>query len=192
MPHERKMPGYKDKVGKLSAAMIRLDTGDLAELRRMKRGGPGCAAFWTLAAECDFIDETSRTDAWMEIVKVMAILTPKGGPTKRVSIHDPKRGFGTVLCDGGDPAWNPTVKPLLPETRLMRFFAEPPGRRAASVERVARMLAANRKSESGFDFTEIAALLLFSNNEFTIRDIARAYYRRLDSAAHEARQKENA
>ena len=192
MPHEEKIPSYKDKVGKLSVAMIRLGTGDLAELRRMERGGPGCAAFWNLAADCGFIDETSRTDAWMRIVKIMAILTPKGERTRPSSVHDPKRSFGAVLCDGGDPAWKTTTGPLLSETRLMRFLAEPPGRRAATLERIARMLAANRKSENGFDFTEIAALLLFSNNEFTIRDIARAYYRRLDSVAHEARQKENA
>lgn len=194
MPTEESKAGYKERVAKLSSAMLRLGTGELAELRRMEIGGPGCAAFWSLAAECGFIDDSGRTDAWMRIVKIMAILTPKGERTKARPVHDPKQRFGTALCDGGDPAWSAAAqaRPFLSERRLMRFLTEPAGRRAESLERIAQMLATNRKAESGLDCAEIAALLLFPANKFSARDIARAYYRRLDSVVRDAQQEEQA
>ncbi|MDA8253921.1 MAG: hypothetical protein M0Z28_32755 [Rhodospirillales bacterium] len=191
MSIENNKADYKAVIGKLSVAMRPLGTGDLAELRRMAPDGPGCAAFWRLAAACGFIEEANRTDAWMRIVKIMAILTPKGERTGAPAVHDPKQRLGASLCDGGDPAWGAEARPLLSETRLMRFLAES-DRRAETLERIARMLAARRKSESGFDCAAIAALLLFPASTSTPRDIARAYYRRLDHAAHEAKQKEDA
>lgn len=191
MPIDQKAADYKAIIGKLSAAMRPLGTGDLAELRRMASDGPGCAAFWHLAAACGFIEEANRTDTWMRIVKIMAILTPKGERTGAPPVHDPKQRLGAALCDGGDPAWSAEARPLLSETRLMRFLAEP-HRRAETLERIARMLAAGRKSDSGFDCTAIAALLLFPTSKTIPREIARAYYRRLDHAAHEAKQKEDA
>ena len=191
MPPENDKAGYRAMIGRLSEAIRSLGTGDLAELRRMATDGPGCAAFWRLAAACGFIEEANRTDAWMRIVRIMAILTPKGERTGAPPVHDSKRPFGTALCDGGDPAWSAEARPLLSETRLMRFLAES-DRRAETLERIARMLAARRKSESGFDCAAIAALILFPASTSTPRDIARAYYRRLDHAAHEAKQKEDA
>lgn len=194
MTIEEKNAGYKEKVRRLSSALTQLGTGELAELRRMDGDGPGCAAFWQLAAECDFIDEANRTEAWMRIVKIMTVLTPKGERANARPVHDPRQRLGTALCDGGDPAWNAAsqAQPLLSERRLMRFLAEPSGRRAESLERAARMLAAKRNAERGIDCTEIAALLLFPANKFAARDIARAYYRRLDSVAREAQQEEQA
>lgn len=191
MPPENDKAGYRAMIDRLSVAMRPLGTGDLAELRRMATGGPGCAAFWRLAAACGFIEEANRTDAWMRIVRIMAILTPKGERTGAPAVHDPKKPFGTALCDGGDPAWSAKSGPFLSETRLMRFLAES-DRRGETLERLARMLAAKRKSESGFDCTAIAALILVPDPEVTLRDIARAYYRRLDRAAHEVQEKENA
>ncbi len=188
---EQKNANYRVIIGKLSTAMHPLGTGDLAELRRMAPDGPGCPAFWRLAGECGFIEEANRTDTWMRIVKIMAILTPKGERTSASPVHDSKQRLGAVLCDGGDPAWNAEAQPLLSETRLMRLLAEPQ-RRAETLERVARMLAANRKSGGGFDCTTIAALLLVPDSKTIPREIARAYYRRLDHAAHEAKQKEDA
>ncbi|MFT2095727.1 hypothetical protein ACMS1Z_13860 [Acidiphilium multivorum] len=160
----------------------------------MQRGAAGCAAFWNLAAKSGFIDETVRTDDWMLIVKVMAILTPKGELPRsgklRNSLHDPKKRLGALLCDGGDPGWNSSQQPLLSETRLMRLLAEAPARRGASLERIARLLAAKRKTDAGIDCTEIAALVLFPTSKFATRGIARDYYRRLDAAASENSQKE--
>ena len=200
MPPESNKPDFKTIIGKLSAAMRLLDTGDLAELRRMATDGPGCAAFWHLAAWCGFIEAANQTDAWMKIVRIMAILTPKGETPKGKTpegersgvplLHDPANPFGRTLCDGGDPAWSAESGPLLSETRLMRFLAES-DRRGETLERLARMLAAKRKSESGVDCTAIAALILFPNSEATLRDIARTYYQRLDRATRKAQEKEN-
>lgn len=190
MPLENKAD-YRAIIGALSAAMRRLGTGDLAELRRMAADGPGCAAFWHLAAACGFIDHANRTGAWMRIVRIMAILTPKGERTGAPPVHDLTRRLGTALCDGGDADWKAGSSPFLSETRLMRFLAEP-DRRADTLERFARMLAAKRKSASGFDCAAIAALILFPDHESTPQDIARTYYQRLDHAAHEAKQKEDA
>ena len=65
----------EEKIPKLSERLLRSGTGDLAELRRMEIGGPGPAAYWRLAAECGFLE--SDADAWMRIVRIMALLTPK-------------------------------------------------------------------------------------------------------------------
>ncbi len=188
---ERESVDYKTIIGKLSAVMRPLDTGDLAELRRMKPGDPGCAAFWRLATECGFIEDANRVANWMRIVKIMAILAVKGERTGAPSVHNPNLFLGTMLCDGGDPSWGVNERPLVSETRLMRFLAEP-DRRADTLERIARMLAANRKSDTGFDCTAIAALLLFPVCKTTPQEIARAYYRRLDHRVHETKQKEEA
>ena len=190
MPPESNKPDFKTIIGKLSAAMRPLGTGDIAELRRMATDGPGCAAFWHLAAGCGFIEAANQTDAWMKIVRIMAILTPKGERSGMPLLHDPANPFGATLCDGGDPAWSAESGPLLSETRLMRFLAES-DRRGETLERLARMLAAKRKSESGVDCTAIAALILFPNAEATLRDIARTYYQRLDRATRTAQEKEN-
>jgi len=194
MPDSQPPPDFRIKAVKLAEEMRSLGTGDLAELRRMQRGDPGCAAFWSLAAKSGFIDETARTEDWMLIVKVMAILTPKGELPRseklRNSLHDPKKRLGVLLCDGGDPGWNSSQQPLLSETRLMRLLAEAPARRGASLERIARLLAAKRKTDAGIDCTEIAALVLFPTSKFATRGIARDYYRRLDAAASENSQKE--
>ncbi len=179
MKAETKAADLRSMIGKLSTAMAKLDTGDLADLRRADCEGSGPAAFWRLAAACGFLDD-NRSEAWMRIVKIMAILTPKGARVK--PIHDPKKKIGSVLCDGGNPGWRPSEPPLLSETRLMRFLAEPPGRRAVSLERIARMIVAKRTGEPNIDCTEIAGLLLFQDRSFAIKNIARDYYRRLDGA----------
>ena len=189
-PESRKLD-LKSSIAKLSEAMRLLGTGDLAELRRMATDGPGCAAFWHLATGCGFIEAANQTEAWMKIVRIMAILTPKGERLGASSLHDSAIPFGRTLCDGGDPAWSAEARPLLSEARLMRFLAET-DRRSETLERLARMLAAKRKPEIGLDCTAIAALILFPNPESTLRNIARAYYRRLDHAARQVQEKEDA
>lgn len=184
----------KETVECLSAEMRKLGTGPLAELRRMKPDGPGVAGYWHLAGKCGFL-EADETDTWMRIVKIMAILTPKGEPQERRPPHDPKRRLGTVLCDGGDPAWAEAqreVRPIVSETRLARLLAQEPKQRAEALERVARMLAAGRDPASGVNCTDIAALLLYPDEKDHLRALARAYYRRLDTAVRKADQEETA
>ena len=175
-------------IMRLSAEMHRLGTGDLAELRRMDANGPGVAAYWHLATKCGFLD--SWTDTWMCIVRIMAILSPKGEGTGGPALHDPKRRLGAVLCDGGDPGWA-GARPVVSEQRLARFLAVSPVRRADGLERVARMLAARRKPDRGINCADIARLLLFPDDGSPPRDLAREYYRRLDSATGKSGQEDH-
>lgn len=177
-------------IEQLSRRLLRLDTGSLAELRRMETGGPGPLAYWRLAVECGFIDEPP--DRWMPIVRILAVLTSKGDRLPSDRLHDPKRRLGSVLCDGGDPGWQAgqEPRPFLSETRLARLLAAPAVSRAQAVMRIARMLAANRDRASGLDCREVAALLLFSDARDNPQKIAKAYYRRLDFAARQSEPEE--
>ncbi|MCW2274732.1 hypothetical protein GJ654_11840 [Rhodoblastus acidophilus] len=180
-----------EKIALLSLRLLRLDTGALAELRRMEVGGVGPLPYWALAAECGFLDENAA--AWMRIVQIMATLAPKGERHGHDRLHDPERKLGRVLCDGGDSNW-PTAgadpRPVLSESRLARLLATPADQRGAALARLARMLTASRDRASGVNCTEIAALLLFENIERNLRQIAQAYYRRLDPAARKAEKEE--
>ena len=188
-----KQQTVEQKIESLSQAMNRLGTGPLAELRRMAVHGPGTADFWHLAARCGFI-ESHRTDSWMRIVKIMAILTPRGEPAERPSLHDKNRPLGQALCDGGHNPWptaDTTPRPFLSETRLARLLAQLPEQRAEALERLARMLAAKRNPKIGINCVDIAYLLLDSNKESKcLRKLARTYYQCLDSATHKSEQEE--
>ena len=170
-------------INSLSKKMKLLGTGPLAELRRMAVDGPGTADFWRLASCYGFL-ESSNTDPWMRIVKIMAILTPKGESAGGPPLHDKNRSLGKVLCDGGHDDWSAASDtPFLSETRLARLLAQHPAQRAGALERLARALATRRNPEIGINCADIAALLLHSNRESNyLRKLARTYYQRLDSA----------
>ena len=184
----------EDTLDKLSQEMSGFGTGPLAELRRMAVDGPGTAGFWHLADLSGFLEDKQHTDPWMRIVKIMAILTPKGEPAKRHFLHDERRSLGEVLCDGGHrdwPAAGAAVRPFLSETRFARFLAQRPEQRAEALERQARALAAKRNPDIGINCVDIAALLLYPDNEsHHLRNLARTYYRRLDSAARKTKEEE--
>lgn len=177
-----------ETIDRLSHQMLGLAPGPLAELRRMEVGGIGAPAYWRLAANCTFLDRNSRT--WMQITKIMAILTPKGERTGNERLHQRggtngrPRPLGAVLCDGGDPAWPRSGESVhdgvLSEKRLARFLATPPAARGASLERIATMLASKRDPNSGLDCVDIANLLLYLDDQEPPRRLAREYYRRLD------------
>jgi len=181
----------EEKIALLSQRLLRLDTGALAELRRMEVGGVGPLPYWALAAECGFLDDDA--DAWMRIVHILAILTPKGERQVKDCLHDPKRKLGRVLCDGGDPNWPASggdPRPIVSETRLARLLATATDQRGEALARLARMLAISRDRTSGVNCKEIAALLLFDDVERNLREIAQAYYRRLDTAARKTETEE--
>ena len=188
MPPEQQT--LEQKINRLSQAMKKLGTGPLAELRRMAVDGPGTTDFWHLAGFCGFLEDQNRTDAWMRIVKIMAILTSRGEPADRLPLHNKSRSLGTVLCDGGHDPW-PAKRPFLSETRLARFLAQHSEQRAEGLERQARALAARRDPQIGINCADIAALLLYPDNESChLRSLARTYYRRLDSAARKTKEEE--
>ena len=164
--------------------MQHLDPGQLAECRRMD-GQTGVPAFWRLVAQHpDTIGRHNRTDQWMEIVRILAILTPKGEPTQRPDLHDSKRRLGEVLCDGGDPSWTgPT--PVFSDRRLAQLMAARGDQRAVLLRRAAQMLARSRVPTSGVNVVDIARVLLQPENG---RLLAEPYYRRLDRAEQNAKK----
>ena len=190
MPPEQQT--LEQKINRLSQAMKQLGTGPLAELRRMAVDGPGTTDFWHLAGFCGFLEDKQHTDSWMRIVKIMAILTPRGEPAGRSPLHDKNRSLGQVLCDGGHHDWSAASDtPFLSETRLARFLAQRTEQRAEGLERQARALAAKRNPDIGINCADIAALLLDPDNEpHHLRNLARTYYRRLDSAARKTKEEE--
>lgn len=182
-------------INSLSQTMNRLGAGPLAELRRMAVDGPGTTDFWHLANHCKLLkdyEDREHTDSWMQIVKIMAILTPRGEPAGRPPLHDKSRSLGKVLCDGGHHDWSAASDtPFLSETRLARFLAQRPEQRAEALERQARALAAKRNPDIGINCADIAALLLYPDNEsHHLRNLARTYYQRLDSAARNTEEEE--
>lgn len=174
----------------LSKCLLKCGAGELAELRRMKVGGTGPLPYWRLAAGCDFLN--SDPAIWMQIVHILAILTPKGDKLATDCLHDSKRRLGGVLCDGGDGDWpsGREPRPFISETRFARLLATPADQRGDSLTRFARMLAAKRDRAIGVNCTEIADLLLSPDAKHNLQNIARDYYRRLDSATRKTEKEE--
>lgn len=163
--------------------MQRLDPGPMAELRRMTPDAPA-PAFWRLAVRHRAM--TERRAGWIHILKILALLTPKGAPEGRPPLHAYERPLGKVLCDGGDPdpKWRPQGTPpdgVFSERRLVQLLATRGKARFVALERAARMIAAKREPASGIDVTQIAFALLWPEVANPI--IAEAYFKRLDTTA---------
>jgi CRISPR system Cascade subunit CasB len=182
---------HEETVESISKKLLGLDSGPLAELRRLEPNEAGTPMFWRMAAEYGFSDV--ELGAWKQIVRIMALLTPRGDRSNEVRLHERTRSLGAVLCDGGDPGWPPKgadAAPVLSEKRLARFLATPADQRGESLERIARMLARSRSPKSGVNCTEIAHLLLYPDKTKHLEDVARYYYSRLDRAAYQSKNEE--
>ena len=160
-----------------------LQPGPLADLRRMEPEA-GSPAFWRLAAQHPGTIGLKPLE-WAEIIRILAILTPKGPPENRPPLHDASRPFGAVLCDGGDPGWSGD-RPVLSEIRLAQLLAARGLARIDALTRSARMLARSRPAAAGLDVRGIAWTVLDPKGSARI---AEHYYRRLDRA-EAARNKE--
>ena len=179
----REAPG--DAAIAASALLRYLDPGSLAELRRMTPQA-GAPVFWRLAAQHpDTIGRARDGETWMNIVRILAILTPKGELATRPSLHNPKRRLGEVLCDGGDREWS-GPRPLVSESRLARLMSARGPQRTELLRHAARMIAHSRR-DVGIDVADIAMVLLRPDDG---RRLAEPYYRRLDRAEAAARQSE--
>ena len=155
-----------------------LAPGPLAELRRMEQGS-AAPAFWRLVARHpNSIGRPDREQVWMNIIRILAILTRKGDQENRSWLHDSKRRLGQVLCDGGDPNWT-GPRPALSEYRLMKLMAARGQQRTVLLTRSARAIARSMIPGSGLNVPDIAYVLLSPGND---RHLAEHYYRRLDSA----------
>ena len=187
----RPMSDLNQYVEKISRDLQFMQPGSLAELRRMIPGDVGTAEFWRIAAELHL--PLDRTDIWQRIIRIMAILAPKGDPVDRKPLHGRRRKLGETLCDGGDPGWpnGEDARPMLSETRLARFLALPPERRGEALERIARNLAVLRRDDDPVDCVALVRLLLYPEDPKTMRDLAYAYYRRLDARRSPTQQEGN-
>lgn len=178
------MPPFDETVVKISQELRDLKPGRLAELRRMEPGLVGTPTFWRLAALLELPREP--IGPWQQLVRIMAILSPKGDPEQRQPVHDGKRPLGEVLVDGGDKDWAPPPgtepRPVLSEARFARFLALAPAARGPALERLARALARTRPPDHGVNCSEIADLLLLADQTRPLQRLARDYYSRLDRA----------
>lgn len=185
------MSTIEQTIESVSTKLLGLAPGPRAELRRMEPEGPGTPMFWRIAAQYQLRD--SDLDAWKQIIRILAFLTPSGDRSGETKLHDRSRPLGAALCDGGDPAWRAPgsePKPALSELRFARFLAMPGDRRGEALERIARMLARSRSPHIGVNCVEIARLLLYPNDPHTLQNIARDYYSRLDRAAKQSKKEE--
>ena len=138
-----------ERAALATARMLQhFDPGQMAELRRIRTASIGAPGFWRLAARHP---ETigRQQETWMAIIRILAILTPKGDAAKRPPLHNAKRRLGEVLCDGGDPGWPQanSLRPVLSERRLAQLMAAREHQREVLLERAAR--AINRTLQSG-------------------------------------------
>ena len=167
-----------------TAVMLQhLDSGPLAELRRI-RASAGVPGFWRLVARHPETIGQRQVDEWMTIVRILAILTPKGDAANRKPLHNAKRRLGEVLCDGGDPDWpgSNSPRPVLSERRLAQLMAARGKQRDVLLERAARAINRTLQSASGVNVVDIAWTLLDPDRKRVARRLAEPYYRRLDRA----------
>lgn len=173
MPPEENRQSLGEMVFQLARSMVTLDPGQLARLRRMDPRGPGEGDFWRLA-----IEHGLRTDdKGLLLVRLLALLTPRGDPRAPKKLHDKNKPFGEALFEAG-----------YPETRLLNFLALPYSMRGEALERMARWLAA--KGHDGVNCTDIACLL-FSDEGSHSRRLAETYYRAKDKAQSQTDSKED-
>jgi len=124
----------------------------------------------------------------MAIVRMIAILTPKGDPTRRLPLHDRDRRLGEVLCDGGDPSQEWKGPPTFSERRLTQLIAARGTQRAALLVRAVRALARTRLPNAGVNVADLAWAVLKDDDAALL---AAPYYRRLDRAEWIANQTGN-
>ena len=176
-----------------AATLGGLAPGELAELRRMGHGNLA-PWFWRLATRHDPIRH--READWMQVVRILAILTPRGDTEKRPRLHRPTRHLGAVLCDGGDTAWpDPSQaqpRPAYSELRFAKLLESKDAQRSVLLTRAARSLARSMPPGGGVDVRDIAFAVLYPHSAEVNSGLARSYYARLDGASRRAsNQKED-
>ncbi len=188
------MSQYNDTIRKTvlnaTETIQHLGPGPLAELRRMKEERIAAPAFWKLAVAHPYtIGREENGQTWVAIVRIIAILMPKGDPGRRPPLHDSKRPLGEVLCDGGNPDWRPdsaeNPKPVFSERRLMQLLSARGRQREVLLTRAARAIAHSRRPDSGVNTVDVAYTLLMPKSE---RQLAEPYYRRLDGGKRSANE----
>lgn len=176
-----------DAATAAAATLGGLAPGDLAELRRMGHGNLA-PWFWRLATRHDPIRH--REEEWMHVVRILAILTPRGDPEQRPRLHQPTRHLGAVLCDGGDSTWPDSrqgqPRPAYSELRFAKLLESKGAQRSVLLTRAARSLARSMPAGGGVDVRDIAFTVLFPHSANVNNGLARSYYARLEGASRRA------
>ena len=177
------MPGFEGPVEETAEGAARMLQGlpprRLAELRRMET--PAAAPlFWLLAARYPRTIG-QRPDEWAAVIRILAMLTGRGGPAHRGFLHSAEHRWGEVLCDGGDRTWpySAGFRPVISEQRLAHLIAARGKQRRGLLERIARVIARTRRH--GVNVVDVARTLLDPGSDVG-RFLAEPYYRRLDVA----------
>ena len=174
----------------LAGILCHIGNGELAALRRIDEEA-ATPIYWRLAARHDVL--AARRAAWVPIVRALAVLTAKGPPGDRGELHDARRRFGALLCDGGTSGWPGSLapgrspRPALSERRLAQLLAARGPQRATLLTRAVRAVAARRDSALGVDVGDLAWVFLDAGGP---EAIAQPYYQRLDRAARALEQPE--
>ncbi|MCE2523977.1 MAG: hypothetical protein J4F49_12305 [Rhodobacteraceae bacterium] len=159
-----------------SNRLRKLSPGALARLRRMPEDG-AVPEFWRLG-----LPESCK---WVVIARILAILTDRGEPELRGSLHDESKHFGELLCDGGQATWTANDRPLLSELRLAQLLAARDTVRHVLMIRAVQALRAKHSSSLSVNVADIAlAVLKPEKNEV----IAKPYYQRLDRDIFDKRE----
>lgn len=168
-------------VAWMAARIVRgLDPGALAAVRRMKVDA-ACPTFWRLNAQAGDVMTGNRA-GWVEILRALALLTPKGRVEDRMDPRGAPVSLGCALCDGGDPAWpvaGERPRPVLSEIRLARLLSARGAARHTALTRAFRALAANWPADRQIDPVQLAWAYLNPDRSDVI---ASSYYLRLDQA----------
>ena len=176
-----------ERAAVAAAAMLQgLDPARLAQLHRARTASAGAPAVWRLAARHP-ATMGRRRDKWMTIIRLLAILTPRGGAAARQPLHRFGRRLGEVLCDGGDPGWPRTgaARPIVSERRLAQLILARGTNRDVLLERAVRAIRRTLRPGIGVNVADIAWVLLDPDAGRTARRLARPYYRRLDRADYD-------
>ena len=182
-----------DAVQSAAGYLQHLPAGNIAELRRMGPMSVSPPTYWKLAVRHSGTISENH-DAWQSILRILAILTPKGDPEKRTPLHNPERKLGQVLCDGGNPQWpgaGEAIRPVVSEHRVAQLMSARGKQRRMLLERAMRTVARTRHPDSGVDVVDIARWLLSTDTKALARHLAENYYQRLDHAEREKFTKQN-
>lgn len=191
-----------EKIFRIGNDLKSLDTGPLADLRRMDlaKGDITAPYVWRLAARYNL--PTDKDSRWPHILQLMAILTDKGPPDHdkpsphlRATKDNQATSLGRVLCDGGDPEWEryeQKPKPVLSEARFARLLAARGATRRALLYHAVRVLAARKPAGAAIDCVQLAYVALSKDPKISNHQLARDYYARLDREEYDTKHTDEA
>jgi CRISPR system Cascade subunit CasB len=152
---------------RLALAIVRLEPGQLAALRRATPG-EGTPEFWRLWHSAEW---PGRAENWEWVAAAFAIVTPTGRPEDKRTPHQSDLPFGRALQAAG-----------ISELRVARVLNAPFDQRRPLLIRLCRTLAAKDQT---MDMRDLGELLL--RPHAPLRKLADTYYAALAAADRKER-----